>query len=364
MALSLAQILEATGGSWVNRPEGHPGPGAIPIDAPKTLDSAGRSHVAFFFSKEFQHELAQADPGVLVTGNAFVEPLKKSGLRLWQTAAVVACADPYLAMGRVSELFAPTLTHDSHIPGRAKGRGRRVHPTAVVDPSAQLGADVEVGPYAVIDAGAKLGDRVTLSAGCYVGPDVTVGDDCMLFPKVTVYERTVIGARARIHAGAVIGSDGFGFAPKIRDGKPEGHQKIYHLGRVVIGSDVEIGANACIDRGTLGDTILGDQVKLDNMVQIGHNTHLDTGACVCGSAALAGSSSLGKFVYVGGLTGISNKVHMADGSKVGAVSFVTKDVPPGVVMMGNPAREYSEHFRAHAALNKLVVRKRSKEGKA
>ncbi|MCC7440351.1 MAG: UDP-3-O-(3-hydroxymyristoyl)glucosamine N-acyltransferase [Bdellovibrionales bacterium] len=359
MNVHLGHILEATGGTWVNRPEAGPGPEAICVEAPAELERAGRLHVAFFFSKEYQQQLMRSHAGVLLTGAAFVEPLRASGLPLWKKSAVVACADPYVGMARVSELFASALTFDSHLPGARKGSGSRIHAAAVVDSSARVGSDVEFGPGVVVEAGARIGDRVVLAAGVVVGRDASVGEDSVLFPRVTVYERCVIGRRARIHAGAVIGADGFGFAPVIREGKPERHQKIYHLGRVVIGDDVEIGANSCVDRGTLGDTILADQVKLDNMVQIGHNARLDVGAVVCGSAALAGSSSLGKFVYVGGLTGISNRVHVSDGAKVGAVSLVSKDVPPGGTVLGNPQRDYSDHFRAHAALNKLAVRKRS-----
>lgn len=359
MSLTLAQILEVTGGRWVNRDSAHLDPEKLRVDGPSPLDAAKRSHVAFFFSKEFQSELPKADPAVLVTAPPFVEPLGKSGLPLWKTAAVVACDDPYLALALLSEKFGPSLTSNAHVPGQ-RGDGQ-VHPTAVLDPSAKIGSSVQISAHVVVEAGARIGDGVVLYPGVTIGRESAVGDDSVLFPRVTVYERCVIGKRARIHAGAVIGSDGFGFAPRFKDKMPVGHQKIYHLGRVVIGDDVEIGANTCIDRGTFGDTTLKNQVKLDNQVHIGHNAQLDEGAVVCGGTALAGSASLGKFAYIGGLTGITNKVHVGDGAKVGAVSLVSKDVPPGKAVVGNPAREYAEHFRAHAALNKLAGSRRKKE---
>jgi UDP-3-O-[3-hydroxymyristoyl] glucosamine N-acyltransferase len=183
---------------------------------------------------------------------------------------------------------------------------------------------------------------------------VTIGPRAHLIAHVSIYPETVIGADFRAHAGVVIGSDGFGYAPIKVGGKVEGHQKIWHLGHVRIGDRVEIGANSCADRGTLGNTIIEDDVKIDNLCHVGHNARLGQGAVLCGGVLLAGRAVVERFAYIGGNTGITNGVVVGAGALVGATSLVTKDVPPGGTAVGNPQREYSEHFRAHAALNRLM----------
>jgi UDP-3-O-[3-hydroxymyristoyl] glucosamine N-acyltransferase len=260
-------------------------------------------------------------------------------------------------MAVLSGHFAQETMSMAHVDEEIAGR-QEIHPTAIIHSSAKIGRGVRIGAHCVVEADVTLGEGTILYPGVYVGTQSRLGTQCILYPRVSVYEKVVMGSRVRIHAGAVIGADGFGYAPMVRDGKVSGHQKIYHCGGVLIEDDVEIGANACVDRGTFGDTKLGRFVKIDNMVQIGHNAVLDEGAVVCGSAALAGSSSLGKYSYIGGLTGISNKVHVGDYAKVGALSLMTKDVPAGTAAVGNPQREYREHFRAHAEINRLIKRRR------
>jgi UDP-3-O-[3-hydroxymyristoyl] glucosamine N-acyltransferase len=235
-----------------------------------------------------------------------------------------------------------------------------VHPTAVVDPTAQLGEGVVIGAYCVVERGRRIGAWSTLYPGCFVGPNCQIGESTVLFPKVTVYENTEIGNRVRIHSGAVLGSDGFGYAPHRQGKTMMGHVKIYHLGQVVIEDDVEIGANGCVDRATFGQTRIGKGSKLDNLVHIGHNSTVGEGAIICGGTCLAGNVVLGRFVTIGGLTGITNHVHVQDGASVGAVSLVTKDVAPGGTAVGNPQRDYREHFKAHALLSRLLEERRKK----
>jgi UDP-3-O-[3-hydroxymyristoyl] glucosamine N-acyltransferase len=206
----------------------------------------------------------------------------------------------------------------------------------------------------VVDEGSKIGDGSVLYPGVVIGPRVTVGEDSVFFPGVVIYENCEIGNRVRIHGNSVIGADGFGYAPKKSAQGMEGHQKIYHLGRVVVGDDVEIGASSTVDRSTLGDTVIEKHAKIDNQVQIGHNAHVGEGAIICGGSALAGRARLGRYAVVGGLTGVTNAVTVGDGASVAALSLVTRDVAPGSTAVGNPQREYAEHFRAHAALNRLV----------
>jgi UDP-3-O-[3-hydroxymyristoyl] glucosamine N-acyltransferase len=363
MQFELSTVLGWTRGRVVNDTAYRGKLGDVRVAGVAQLDRAGREHIAFFFSREFERDLPRSHAGVLVTGDPFVGPLSKSGLSIWSEAVVIASPDPYLALAAVSEKLASASSTIAHTPGGPRREGR-VHPTAIVDPAARVGRGAEIGPRCVVEAGAEIGESAVLYAGVTVGPGARVGAETVLFPGVTLYERVAVGRRCRIHAGAVLGADGFGYAPEREGGAVVRHRKIYHLGSVVVGDDVEIGANSCVDRGTIGDTVIEDGAKIDNLVQVGHNATVEKGAVVCGSAALAGSSRVGAFAYVGGLTGVSNKVVVGAGAKVAACALVTKDVPPGGTAVGNPQREYSEHFRAHAVLNKMASRKRRGDGNA
>jgi UDP-3-O-[3-hydroxymyristoyl] glucosamine N-acyltransferase len=212
-----------------------------------------------------------------------------------------------------------------------------------------------------------VGEGCVLYPGVYVGAGAVLGQRCVIFPNVTIYEAVRVGNDVRIHAGSVLGSDGFGYAPRTRlgaDGKPEvtGHQKIYHLGGVVIGDGVEIGALTCIDRGTIEDTVVEKSAKIDNQVHLGHNSRVGEGAVVCGATALAGNASIGAWAYVGGLVGITNHVHVGERAKVAALSLLSKDVPAGVTVSGNPQREHSEYLKVNAMLSRLLKDKKKNQG--
>ena len=356
MALTLEHILKRVGGRWANegvvsdelRQAGKTGVQAL---RPTPLAGSSQGDLAFFFSKEYKDELPQARPTVLITGEPFVGPLEKSGLPLWTHSAVVACPDPYLAMGLLSEDFARELSTLAHL---RRPEVSQIHPTAVIHPSVRLGKQITVGPHCVIEEGSSLSDGCVLYPGVVIGPRVSVGEDAVFFAGVVVYENCQIGNRVRIHANTVIGADGFGYAPRKTAEGMKGHQKIFHLGRVVIGDDVEIGASSTVDRSTLGDTVIEKHAKIDNQVQIGHNAHVGEGAIICGGSARAGRARLGRYAVVGGLSGVTNAVTVGEGASVAALSLVTRDVAPGSTAVGNPQREYAEHFRAHAALNRLV----------
>ena len=371
MSFSVSEILAFLGqdpaamGRVVNQDSVGEAQSKIRVNRPAPLAGSTREDLAFFFSKDHQHELLMAHPGILITGEPFVKPLESSGLPLWKSSTVIACRDPYLAMAVLSAKFAEKLSTVGHLAPSHQG-APIIHPSAVVDPTAKLGAGVQVGAHCTVDKNVQIGAGTILYSGCTVGPSVVIGEDCVFFPRVTIYEWTQIGNRARIHAGCVLGADGFGYAPKVvmteKGPQVTGHQKIFHLGRVVIGDDVEMGANSLVDRSTFGDTVIGKNVKMDNHVHVGHNAHVDEGAILCGGVCLAGSASVGKYAYIGGMAGISNKVHVGDGGKVGGMTLVSKDVPPGGNAVGNPQREHSDHFRVHALLNKLSAERKKKNG--
>jgi len=332
----------------------------LSVGAMAPLGGSRAGDLAFFFSKEYQSEVAQARPGILVTGEPFVAPIQKSGLPIWSSSLIISCPDPYLAMAMLSGRFARSFS----VKDRSKTEGPAepaIHTSAVVHASAKLGQDVKVGPLCVVEAGAEIGDRTILHPGCVIGAGVRIGAESEIFPNVSIYSGSVIGTHVRIHSGTVIGSDGFGYAPIREGGVVVGHEKIHHLGGVKIGDHVEIGANSCVDRGTLGDTVIEDHVKADNLVQIAHNAIAREGSILCGCSGLAGGSVLGRFAYLGGQACVVNKAIVGDGAMVGAASLITKDVAPGESVAGSPQRPLKEHLRANAYLNRMIAKKGGSE---
>ena len=324
-----------------------------------TLKDASPTDVAFFFSKNYEADLRATRAGLIVTGSAFVEPLRASGLPQWKSSVWISASDPYLALATLSSHFSRKLSAHDH---QVASVETLIHPTAVVDPSASIGKGVQIGAHSFIGANVEIADHVVIYPQVYVGPSCKVGESSVLFPKVTLYEKTVLGKRCRLHAGVVLGSDGFGYAPVIdpESKLPVDHRKIYHLGRVVLGDDVEIGSNSTIDRGTMGDTRVHDKTKIDNLVQIGHNVEIGEGSILCGMSGLAGSSSLGKFVYLGAQSGTANQVHVGDYAKLAAYTGAAKDVESKAEVGGIPARPLSDHYKILAIQNKFL-RERSRK---
>ena len=213
-----------------------------------------------------------------------------------------------------------------------------MHPSAVVDPAATLGERVEVGPNAVIGAGVTLGDDVIIGPGCVVGADTTIGAGSRLHANVTVCHGVVIGARAILHSGCVIGGDGFGFA---HDGAR--WHKIAQLGGVVLGDDVEVGSCSSIDRGALGDTLIGNDVKIDSQVQIAHNVQIGDHSALAGCVGIAGSTKVGKHCMLGGGVGLSGHLTLCDGVQVTGMSLVTNSISePGVYSSGTGAMKNAQ----------------------
>jgi UDP-3-O-[3-hydroxymyristoyl] glucosamine N-acyltransferase len=359
VAFSIQEILNWTHGRLVNTEELGAQVDGIQVSQPASLKGSKATDLCFFFSRAFEHELPFAQAGILIVGEPFVQPMKAAQLPFWKKTAIIACQDPYLAMALLSEKFAAQLSTVAHLPSSTQTRAE-IHPTAVVHPSVELGNGVKIGPHCVIEEKSKIGDGTFLYSHCVVGPHCSIGKDSVLFSRVTLYENTQVGSRVRLHTGTVLGSDGFGYAP-IRQGKQViGHQKIYHLGYVVIEDDVETGANVTIDRGTLGETRIRKNAKLDNQVHIAHNCLVDEGAIICGGTCLAGNVSVGRYAYIGGVVGISNHVHIGEGAFVAAMTLVSKDVPPGKTVAGTPQRDHKEHFKVHALLSKMLDERRKK----
>jgi UDP-3-O-[3-hydroxymyristoyl] glucosamine N-acyltransferase len=303
------------------------------ITAPEQLESAKETEISIIGNKKYEKFWAISKACVaIVNEDISIEP--------GENRAFIKVKNADLAMSEVLSLFAP--------------------------PSPLF--EVYIHPTAVVDATASVGNGVKIGAGCYIGPKVQLGDDVTIYPNVTVLDECTIGKNTVIWSGAVIrerchlgnhciihpnatiGADGFGFRPD-----PErGLVKIPQIGNVVIGNNVEIGANTCVDRGKFSSTILGDGCKIDNLVQIGHNSKLGRFCIMAGNSGLAGSVTLGNGVIIGGSASIKDHTTIGDGATVGAGSGVTCDIPAGKVMLGYPAVEARDALKQWAILKRLV----------
>jgi UDP-3-O-[3-hydroxymyristoyl] glucosamine N-acyltransferase len=223
-----------------------------------------------------------------------------------------------------------------------------IHPAAVIAPSAHVDATAHVGPACVVGERTHIGPRSVLQGGNHVGADCRLGADVNLFPNVTVYPRTAIGNRVRIHAGTVIGSDGFGY---VQDAGI--HRKVPQIGNVIIGDDVEIGANVTIDRGALGPTVIGKGTKIDNLVQIAHNVVLGDHCIVIAQVGIAGSSKLGNYVVLAGQSGIAGHLTIGNQVTVGAQAGVMNNIPDGGKWLGSPAQPDKQTKRQMIAIQHL-----------
>lgn len=209
-----------------------------------------------------------------------------------------------------------------------------IHPTAVVDPTAVIAPTATIGPRVVVEAGARVGERSQLDAGVFLGRNSTIGDDTWVAANAVIYTECSVGSRVRLHAGVVLGADGFGY--EFVQGR---HQKVPQVGTVVIENDVEIGANACVDRARFGRTVVGAGTKVDNMVQVGHNVIIGRHCILVSQVAIAGSTTLGDYVMIGGQAGIAGHLEIGTAAKIAAQSGVGHDIPPKGYVMGSPAIE-------------------------
>ena len=230
----------------------------------------------------------------------------------------------------------------------AKPRKTGIDPLASISPKATIGEDVYIGAFAVIGDGAVIGNGSQIYPHVVIGDGVTIGANCVLYANVTIYQGCKLGNNVTIHAGAVIGADGFGFAPNA-----EGYDKIPQIGIVVIEDDVEIGANTCVDRSTMGQTIIHKGVKLDNLIQVAHNCEIGENTVMSAQVGMAGSTKIGKWCMVAGQAGFAGHIHIGDQTLVGAQAGLMKDIKPGDKVMGSPAINHLTYMKSRALDPKL-----------
>ncbi len=300
------------------------GDAEVEIDDVASLAAAGPRSIAFVADPAYLPQLAHSKAGAVLLCTADAETYIGNAL---------ITSNPHLSFARILAYLHP---EPRHTPG--------VHASALIDSGARLAASVAVGALAVIESGAILGEDVYIGPHCHIASGVHIGDGSRLLGRITVLHGCRIGKRAIIYPGAVIGSDGFGFA---RDGVR--WEKVRQLGRVIIGDDVEIGANTTIDRGAMDDTIIGDGVKLDNLIQIAHNVQIGEHSALAACVGVAGSAKIGKRCAIGGQAGILGHLEIADDVQVAATSLVTGSVrTPGMYSSSIPA-EPAELWRKNVA---------------
>jgi UDP-3-O-[3-hydroxymyristoyl] glucosamine N-acyltransferase len=281
------------------------GPAELTVTRIGPLDSAGPESISFLSNARYLAQLSSSRAGCVIVAPAMRELATARG-------AAIVCADPYLAFARLTQWWA-TRTRRPATPG--------IHASAVVEPGAVVHPGASVGAMAYIGAGAQLGADVVIGTQAHVGEYAFVGNGTQVRPRAVLAEGSRIGERGLVHSGAVIGADGFGFAPG------GGHwEKIEQLGTVVIGDDVEIGANTCIDRGALDDTVIEDGVKLDNLIQIGHNVRIGAHSAFAGCVGVAGSTKFGRHCTAGGAAMILGHLELVDHVHISAATIITRSI--------------------------------------
>ncbi len=317
-----------------------PGEDAIGITGVASLDDAGPGEISFFGSPKYLKNLRKSQASACLVPEGFSEEVPPR---------LIHVADPGVAFARLLEHFAPPPV--VFLPG--------IHPSAVISPEAKIAESAHVGPLVVIEAAVEVGEGSVIGAGSHLGQGVRIGRDCHLHPRVTILERARLGDRVILHSGVVIGSDGFGY--EFRDGR---QQKIPQTGIVEIGDDVEIGANATVDRARFGKTRILRGAKIDNLVQVAHNVTVGEHTILCAQVGISGSTRVGNYVTLAGKVGVNGHIEIGDGAIVTAMAGITKSVAPKEVLVGLPAkpmREYKENYVLLRNIHKLYERVRELE---
>lgn len=324
MQFSAAQIAPIIGGVIE-------GDGSTLVSNFGKVESAETGDLAFLANPKYEAYAYTTRASILLVAQDFApkHPI---------AATLIRVADPYAALAQLMQLVEAQQTP---VP-------TGISPQAHIAPDAEVEADCYVGPFAVIEAGAKLAPGVQVHAFAYVGREVMLGEQTIIYPHVTLYKGVKVGARCILHSGSVVGADGFGFAPQ-----SDGYHKIPQLGGVILEDDVEVGANTCIDRAVMGNTIIRRGVKLDNLVQIAHNCSVGEHTVMASQVGLAGSSTIGSWCRFGGQVGIGGHITIGDQVEMGGQTGVISNVPSGKVLMGSPGIPLREAMRSFVIQPKL-----------
>ncbi|WP_211463888.1 UDP-3-O-(3-hydroxymyristoyl)glucosamine N-acyltransferase [Collimonas silvisoli] len=328
MSIRLKELVESLGGQLI-------GDADIQVSGIAPLSDASASQITFLSNPKFRSQVSQTQAAAIILSAADDAVVGAD----YHGARIVA-ANPYAYFARAAQLFSAK---------KAIPVAPGIHPAAHVDPAAHVAPTAYIGANVVVGAGAAIGENVRIEAGCVIGRDVGVGAGSCLYPNVTIYDACQIGRRAIIHSGVVIGADGFGFA---NDGGV--WIKIPQTGRVLIGDDVEIGANTTIDRGALADTVIEEGVKLDNQIQIAHNCHIGAHTAIAACAGIAGSAKIGKYCSIGGAAMIHGHITIVDHVHVSAGTLALRSITePGQYTGFYPIAKHGDWEKSAALVRNL-----------
>lgn len=309
--------------------EGNP---EIKVNTIAKIEEGTPGALSFLANPKYEHYIYTTKSSIVLVNKSFVPSAKIE-------ATLIKVENAY-------ESFASLL----RLVDQARPRKKGIHPTAIIEPTAKIGADVYIGPYAYIGDNAVIGDNSAVYPHVYIGDHTKIGANCILNPGVKIYHDCLIGEGCIIHAGSVIGSDGFGFAPQSENE----YMKIPQLGNVILEDLVEIGANVTVDRATMGSTIIHKGVKLDNLIQIGHNVEVGENTVMAAQTGIAGSTKIGKNCMFGGQVGIAGHIKIANGSKIGAQAGILGDVKEeNTIIIGSPAIEIKNFMKSSVIFKRL-----------
>ena len=331
MKRSLKQIADAVGARLV-------GPDGAEISGVASIESASSNDLAFVEDEKHLAAALQSRAGAIIAGDFAASAAEKP---------LLITDHPKLAFARAAQVL-------SEPSDQRASAGERIHPTAVIHPSAKLAPDVRVESRAVINEGGEIGQGTRVGSGCAIGAGVQIGRECKLYPHVTIYPGTCLGNRVIVHAGAVLGSDGFGY---VRDRKTGHYEKFPQVGRLVIEDDVEIGANATVDRGALDETRIRRGAKIDNLVHIGHNCQIGEDVVIAAQTGLSGSITIEKGAVLGGQVGIGEHATIGEGIMLGGQGGVLPHKilrGKGQAFWGTPAQPLREYLKQLAILARLA----------
>jgi UDP-3-O-[3-hydroxymyristoyl] glucosamine N-acyltransferase len=304
----------------------------IKVNTIAKIEEGHSGALSFLANPKYEHYIYETKSSVILVNKSFVPSSQI-------TATLIRVDNAY-------EAFASLL----RLVDQSRPRKKGIHPSAVIEKTAKIGSEVFIGPYAYVGENGKIGDGCSIYPNVYVGDNTVIGNNCILNPGVTIYHDCVLGEGCIIHAGSVIGSDGFGFAPQ----SESEFMKIPQLGNVILEDHVEIGANVTIDRATMGSTIIRKGVKLDNLIQIGHNVEVGENSVMAAQTGISGSTKVGKNCMFGGQVGLAGHIKIANGTKIGAQGGVLGDVKEeNTAIIGSPAIEVRQFMKSSVIFKRL-----------
>ncbi len=314
------------------------------ISGAATLSEATSEDISFLANPKYEKELQTTPASIVIVGDEYDESSLPQNTK---TKAYIISEDPYFAFMNIIVLLHGHRDH--------KKVG--ISAKASISPNAKIGDNVDIHDFVVVSDNVVIGDNTRIYPNCTLSEGACIGSDCIIFSNVSIYDNCTVGNRVTIHSGTVVGQDGFGYAT--HDGI---HYKIPQIGSVIIEDDVEIGANCAIDRGTLGDTIIGQGTKMSNLVAIGHNTRIGANCLLVAQVGIAGSVDVGPYCVFAGQVGVVGHIKIGEGSKIGAQAGVTNDIPEGSTVVGSPAQPITQAKRSIMLLKDLPeFRKKLKE---